>query len=242
MAGRTGPYAFANEVRRVGGKVTSKYVGILKVPEGKGVDIVETRPGKEVESKSGPDVIETEAKEHAVGTGSRTSPSNPKRFSGRLSDFRKSQTDSETRFLSTANFYGIHLEMNVLALDWSHMKCQYCGRESDESAGPHDAFAYNLSEVAAECPTCHGRAVVPRAYAPDLVASRKHKVVIEVYGERSSAKDPAKMGFYRANGFTAVTVPNAVADDPECSKPVFQLLALVCGSDHPERLYAPEIG
>ena len=50
------------------------------------------------------------------------------------------------------------------------------------------------------------------------------------------------MGFYRANRFTVVTVPNEVADDAEYSKPIFQLLALVCGSDHPERLFAPEIG
>jgi len=68
------------------------------------------------------------------------------------------------------------------------------------------------------------------------------KLVIEIYGEKSSAKDPSKMEFYRANGFTAVTVPNAVADDAERSKPIFQLLGVVCGSDHPERLFAPELG
>jgi len=49
------------------------------------------------------------------------------------------------------------------------------------------------------------------------------------------------MEFYRANGFTAVTVPNEVADNPEYSKPIFQLLGHVCGSDHPERLFAPEL-
>jgi hypothetical protein len=66
--------------------------------------------------------------------------------------------------------------------------------------------------------------------------------VVEIYGEKSSVKDATKMEFYRASGFTVVTVPNGVADDPEYSKPVFQLLALVCGSDHPERLFAPETG
>ena len=34
VAARTGPYAFANEVTRVGGKIISMYVCILKVPEG----------------------------------------------------------------------------------------------------------------------------------------------------------------------------------------------------------------
>ena len=103
-------------------------------------------------------------------------------------------------------------------------------------------MARQLSEAASECPRCSKRALVPNAYAPDLVASRKHKIVIEIYGEKSSVKDAAKMEFYGTNGFTLVTVPNAVADDPEYSKPIFQLLALVCGSDHLERLYAPEIG
>ena len=92
------------------------------------------------------------------------------------------------------------------------------------------------------CPRCSKLALVPHAYAPDLVAGSKHKIVVEIYGEKSSVKDAAKMEFYRANGFTAVTVPNAVADDAESSKSIFQLLALICGSDHPGRLYAPEIG
>jgi hypothetical protein len=83
--------------------------------------------------------------------------------------------------------------------------------------------------------------LVPRAYAPDLVASRSRKIVVEDCGEKSSVRDAAKMGFYRANGFSVVTVPNGVADDPEYSRPVMQLLALACGSDHPERLFAPEL-
>ena len=38
-AARTGPYAYANEVSRVRGKVVSKYVGIVKIPED--TDVVE---------------------------------------------------------------------------------------------------------------------------------------------------------------------------------------------------------
>ena len=240
---RTGPYAFANEVTRVGSKIASKYVGIVKVPEGKKVDVPERRLGKEpIETKSGTDVVEAEAEEDVVETGSRTRPANANRFSGRFSDFRKSQTDSETRFLSTANYYGGHLERNVLALDWSTVRCESCGHEVEETSEARLPFARALSEVALECPSCGKTALIPKAYLPDLVASRRMKLVIEIYGEKSSVKDAAKMGFYRANGFTAVTVPNAVADDAECSKPIFQLLALTCGSDHPERLYAPEIG
>lgn len=33
-AARTGPYAYAQEVTRVGGRVVTKYVGIAKVSEG----------------------------------------------------------------------------------------------------------------------------------------------------------------------------------------------------------------
>jgi hypothetical protein len=70
----------------------------------------------------------------------------------------------------------------------------------------------------------------------------ERKIVVEIFGAKSSAKGAAKMEFYRANRFTAVTVPNEVADNPEYSKPIFQLLTLVCGADRPERLFAPEIG
>jgi hypothetical protein len=103
-------------------------------------------------------------------------------------------------------------------------------------------FARALAEIALDCPKCSKKALVPKAYAPDLVASRGRKIVVEIYGEKSSAKDATKMGYYRANGFTVVTVPNGVANSPEYSKPIFQLLALVCGSDHPERLFEPELG
>ncbi|MDG7018279.1 MAG: hypothetical protein JRN16_02705 [Nitrososphaerota archaeon] len=101
------------------------------------------------------------------------------------------------------------------------------------------AVARQLSEAASGCPRCSKRALVPKSHAPDLAASRKHKPVVEIYGGKSSVKDKAKMEFYRAKGFTAVTVPNEVADNPEYSKPIFQLLGLLCGSDHPERLFIP---
>ena len=151
------------------------------------------------------------------------------------------ETDSETRFLATGNYYGVHLERNLLALDWSRLRCEGCGHETQGDPAEKLAFARTLAEIALDCPRCSKRTLVPKAYAPDLVASRGRRIVIEIYGEKSSVRDASKMEFYRANGFTAVTVPNAVAYDAECSKPVFQLLALVCGSDHPERLFAPEI-
>ena len=237
VAARTGPYAFANEVTRVSGKITSKYVGILKVPEGKSVDVVETRSGTAViETRAGRDVIETER-----GQG-ETSPANPRRFGPRASEFRVSKTDSETKFLATGYYYGIHLERNVLALDWSRLRCETCGYEGEGTPDGRPIIARVLSEVASDCPKCSKKTLVPAAFAPDLVASNRHKLVVEIYGEKSSVKDAAKMGFYRANGFTVVTVPNAIANDPEWSKPIFQLLAVICGSDRPERLFMPEIG
>lgn len=144
--------------------------------------------------------------------------------------------------MATGNYYGIHLERNLLALDWSSLRCESCGHEVDGTQEGKQVFAGTLAEVALACPECSKKTLIPKAYAPDLVASRKLKIVIEIYGEKSSAKNLAKVGFYMANGFTAVTVPNEVADNPEYTKPIFQLLALVCGSDHPERLFAPELG
>jgi hypothetical protein len=41
-AARTGPYAFAQEVTRINGKVVTKYIGIMKVEE---TDVIETEEG-----------------------------------------------------------------------------------------------------------------------------------------------------------------------------------------------------
>lgn len=64
--------------------------------------------------------------------GRRTAspPANPRRFSGRYGDCRVSSTNSETRSLASANHYGIHLERDVLALDWSRVRCESCGHEA----------------------------------------------------------------------------------------------------------------
>lgn len=56
-AARTGPYAFADDVSRVGSKIVSKYIGIVKVPE------------NAVVAEKG-DVVETEVLEKVVESGS----------------------------------------------------------------------------------------------------------------------------------------------------------------------------
>ncbi|MDG6974310.1 MAG: hypothetical protein JRM95_05720, partial [Nitrososphaerota archaeon] len=61
------------------------------------------------------------------------------------------------------------------------------------------AFARSLAEVALECPSCGKPSLVPGTYMPDLLVSRSRKIVIEIYGEKSSVKDAAKMEFYRRN-------------------------------------------
>jgi hypothetical protein len=155
---------------------------------------------------------------------------------------RVRETDSETRSLAAGNYYGAHLERNVLALDWSKLRRAGCGREAGGNAGTHEAFARTPDEAALECPRCGKKSAVPRACAPDLVADRRRRIAIEIHGKRSGVRDATEMEFHRTNGFTAVTVPNEVAGKAESSEPVFQLLALVCRSDHPERLFAPESG
>jgi hypothetical protein len=42
-AARTGPYAFAQEVRRVDGRVVTRYIGIVRVEEG--TDVIEVEEG-----------------------------------------------------------------------------------------------------------------------------------------------------------------------------------------------------
>jgi hypothetical protein len=73
-AARTSPYAFAEEVRRVDGKVVSRYVGIVQVPER--ANVIEMEEG---------------SRDH--------SPTNPNRSSRNYSEFRVGQTDSETALL-----------------------------------------------------------------------------------------------------------------------------------------------
>ncbi len=169
-----------------------------------------------------------------------TQPANARRFSDTYSAHKVGETSSESKFLATANFYGDGLQTRTLALDWSELQCRNCKQEVLPSQ-TEPLFVTDLFSVATMCSKCGQVALVPKAYVPDFVASVSKKIVVEIYGAKSSAKDAAKMEFYRANGFTAVTVPNDVADNPEYSKPIFQLLTLICGSDHPERLFAPEL-
>src|SRR2546428_6483452 len=85
------------------------------------------------------------------GRQTPTVPANPNRFSRSYSEFRTGETGSETRFLATGNHYGVHLEKNVLALDWSKPKCAGCGNESEVTPGGV-MFARTLSEVSINCP------------------------------------------------------------------------------------------
>ena len=118
----------------------------------------------------------------------------------------------------------------------SKVTCESCGYEAEGITECKVTFARSLAEVALQRPACGKPSLVPATYIPDLLVSRSHKVVIEVYREKSSVKDAAKIEAFGTNGFTAVTVPNAAAADAEWPKPIFQLLALICGADHPERL------
>jgi hypothetical protein len=168
-----------------------------------------------------------------------TRPANPRRFSDTYSAHRVSETGSEGKFLELANWYGVHLRTRVLALDWSRTECRSCGYEGG-GKGAGRAFATSLDQVASDCPKCGLKALAPAAFLPDFVASEPRKIVLEIWGEKSSAKDAKKLEFYRREGFALVSIPNGVAKDAEAARPIFQLLALVCGTDHPERLFQPD--
>ena len=59
-AARTGPYAFAQEVSRMRGKVVTRYIGIMRVPKGSviengdgtdGTNVIEKREGHDEHSR-----------------------------------------------------------------------------------------------------------------------------------------------------------------------------------------------
>src|SRR5208283_4738070 len=111
-------------------------------------------------------------------------PANPNRFSRNYSEFRVGQTDSESAFLASLNWYGIAAERDCRIVDWFSVRCSKCGEEfflesSDAPiVGPHDPLP------SANCPKCGGDAI-PRAYLPDLVVSREKRIVIEISGAKS---------------------------------------------------------
>jgi len=55
-AARTGPYAFAQEVSRMNGRVVTRYLGILQV-EGR-ADVVEMEDGSNADQPSEPEEIQ----------------------------------------------------------------------------------------------------------------------------------------------------------------------------------------
>jgi hypothetical protein len=78
------------------------------------------------------------------GRRAPTSPANPNRFSRNQSGFRVGETDSETRLLATGNYYATHLERNLLAPDWSKLRCGSCGYEAEGDADARLPFARAL--------------------------------------------------------------------------------------------------
>ncbi|MDV3278244.1 MAG: hypothetical protein LYZ69_07245 [Nitrososphaerales archaeon] len=99
--------------------------------------------------------------------------------------------------------------------------------------GPHDPLPTT------KCFECGGEAV-PRAFLPDLVLSRKRRVVVEISGKKSSIHDRAKVDFYNRAGVCWVEVTNETARSPDAVKAICQALALSVGSSHPERVWACE--
>ncbi len=99
--------------------------------------------------------------------------------------------------------------------------------------GPHDALP------TAKCPEC-GENAVPRAFLPDLVLSRKRRVVVEISRKKSSIHERNKVDFYNRAGIRWIEVTNETVRSPEAVKAVCQSLALSVGTSHPERVWGYE--
>ena len=124
-------------------------------------------------------------------------------------------------------------------MDWSSVRCTGCKAEfaveggEAEIIGPHDPLPTS------KCPDCGGNSI-PRAFLPDLVLSRKRKVVVEISGKKSSIHDSAKVDFYNRAEVCWVEVTNETVTSPDAVKAICQALALSVGATHPERLWVCE--
>jgi len=168
-----------------------------------------------------------------------TSPANPKRFSRSYSEFRVSQTNAETSFLASLNWYGIAAERDCRILDWSSVRCSKCGAEfaiertDAPIIGPHDSLP------SVSCESC-GCDAIPRAYLPDLLASREKRIVIEISGAKSSIHDRSKVDFYYRHDIRWIEVTNETVTSSEAVRAICQALAISVGSSHPERVWTSE--
>ena len=169
---------------------------------------------------------------------STTTPSS-NRFSRGYSEFRTGTTDSETSFLASLNWCGIAAERDCRIVDWSSVRCASCKAEFAVEGGeamiigPHDPLPTT------KCPEC-GSEAVPRAFLPDLVLSRKMRIVVEISGKKSSIHDRAKIDFYNRVGVCGVEVTNETASSPDAAKALCQALALSVGTSRPGRVWVSE--
>lgn len=122
-------------------------------------------------------------------------------------------------------------------MDWSSVRCAHCRAEFAVEDGeamiirPHDPLPTT------KCPECGGD-VPPRAFLPDLVLSRKRKIVVEISGKKSSIHDKTKVDFYNRAGVRWVEVTNETANSPDAVKAVCQALALSVGTTRPEKVWS----
>ena len=169
--------------------------------------------------------------------GVPTVEANPRRFSRDMHEFRASVTDSETALLDSLSWYGIAAERGCRILDWSSVRCG-CG-ERFEAEGEASVLGPLEPLPSAPCPRCGGDAQ-PKAYLPDLVLSRKKRLVIEVSGAKSSIADPSKVGFYMRTAVLWVEVKNETVKDLDAVKSLCQALGAAVGTSHPERVWGLE--
>lgn len=135
--------------------------------------------------------------------------------------------------------YGIAAERDCRIVDWSSVRCTDRRDESSVDGaeatiiGPHDPLPTT------KCPEC-GSDSIPRAFLPDLVLSRKGRIVVEISGKKSSIHDRSKVDFYNRAGIRWIEVTNETARSPEAVKAICQGLALSVGTSRPERVWEYE--
>ena len=72
--------------------------------------------------------------------------------------------------------------------------------------------------------------------------SREKRIVIEISGAKSSIHGRSKVDFYYNHGIHWIEVTNETVKSAAAIRAICQVLSLVVRSDHPERLFASELG
>ncbi|MDE1854353.1 MAG: hypothetical protein KGI38_11490 [Thaumarchaeota archaeon] len=165
------------------------------------------------------------------------------RFSRNMSEYRITESESESKALALLAYYGIRAERGLYVPKFDQLECEKCGSEGADPTLPAflKAEEFKPTVTASPCKGCGGTSYKLPWYVVDLTFSRRCKIIGEVKGTKSSADDPKKIAWLRAHGYWPVIIRNEMVAQPEDFKAVCQALAIAVGTDKPDKLWEVEL-